>query len=427
MLYDETKLTDVFFKLLAAPDGKAIHGAQVLPPELLEQYYVGQHFPKDLRFRHTLLSPRGIESHDLLCTPLHPCNSPAKLRICHRKKDVKTLFSEKRTPKFAIAQGNWIGQLPDNMNQMTYGTCILRPIQSFGRLTSYFGSKFAGGRLRLTGHMYSRKLETPIVRSKIPLSPSDAPTRLPVLSPFASDQSAAASAKMASVRKEFIIQPAIIKDILLFWKSVGNKVMAHIELDEAALPKNDASRSNNQTNVEDKDCLNGGECLCLGRSKEDSENYVLTTSSLTIGAPRSDDLSGFEKLGNVLCPEISQPLTNSTSTAGVYVVRPAHSFASEKDPHFFEKHFPDKFCFGRGGPSEPRMSRISRNSLISHWLNLSTRQFQETDFLMPVYDLMTRELASATFIRSILPSRLRRPDGTPFPRGEIYGTQNPIF
>ena len=50
---------------------------------------------------------------------------------------------------------------------------------------------------------------------------------------------------MAAARKEFIIQPSIIKDILAFWKLVDNKVMAHIELDVAeleTLPKNDVSR-----------------------------------------------------------------------------------------------------------------------------------------------------------------------------------------
>ena len=117
---------------------------------------------------------------------------------------------------------------------MTYGTrSLLRPIQSFGRLTSYFGSK------------YSVISIQNILRSRTPIFPSDAPTKVLVLSLFASDQSAAPSTKMAAARKEFIIQPSIIKDILAFWKLVDNKVMAHIELDVAeleTLPKNDVSR-----------------------------------------------------------------------------------------------------------------------------------------------------------------------------------------
>lgn len=189
-LVQPAELDDEFFRLLAAPDGNAIHGAKELPEQLLNQYSVEHHFPNDRRFHRTLLSPRGIETHDSTCTSKANCSCTIKLRVCTKPKGCSdTIFINKRTPKLAIAQGNWIGHLPSHFNNMTYGTrSLLRPIQSFGRLTSYFGSKFAGGRMGLTGHMYSSRLDTPVVRSKIPISPADAPTRVLVLSPFATDQ-----------------------------------------------------------------------------------------------------------------------------------------------------------------------------------------------------------------------------------------------
>ena len=56
--------------------------------------------------------------------------------------------------KFAIAQGNWIGQLPEELHNMTYGSrSLIRPMQSFGRLTAFYN----GGGMRLTGHVYSNK------------------------------------------------------------------------------------------------------------------------------------------------------------------------------------------------------------------------------------------------------------------------------
>ena len=114
VLYSHTNLPEYFFKLLSAPDGKRLTGAPVLPPQLLEQYSISNQFPTDRRFHHVLLSPRGVEQHALSCiADHHQCVCAPKLRICNKIKGCSNaFFKRKRTPKFAIAQGNWIGHLP---------------------------------------------------------------------------------------------------------------------------------------------------------------------------------------------------------------------------------------------------------------------------------------------------------------------------
>ena len=69
--------------------------------------------------------------------------------------------------------------------------------------------------------------------------------------------------------------------------------------------------------------------------------------------------------------------TNNTSST--YVVRPEKDFASDSNPDYLELHYPDLFPFGRGGFGEQRKNQISRQALVKHLLNLSTRQFHQVD------------------------------------------------
>lgn len=96
-------------------------------------------------------------------------------------------------------------------------------------------------------------------------------------------------------------------------------------------------------------------------------------------------------------------------------------FVSDMDDKYLELHYPDLFPFGRGGFNEKRKINISRSALLRHLLNLSTRQFQEVDFLLPLYDMKTRrDVAKMSFVRSILPSR-NLYNGSISTRAETYG------
>jgi hypothetical protein len=153
----------------------------------LPRYWnIGQHWPK---LANVLCLLGNVQPG--------PSNSRTNgLRICHQAGCVAAL---KRgvIPKFSIANGNWIGQLPSPLRSMSYGTrCLLRPIQSFGRITTFTSGKCPTGGSRLTGHVYSVKLNSQLLRTSVPFDAKDSPVRVLVLSPFASDASAAFQAKI---------------------------------------------------------------------------------------------------------------------------------------------------------------------------------------------------------------------------------------
>jgi hypothetical protein len=297
-----------------------------------------------------------------------------------------------------------------------------------------------------TAHRSSlfNKLNTTLVRSKIPLHPKDAPVQCLVISPFASEKSAAAKSKMANTKKDYIIEPdKIEKTLLAFWRHVGNKPMASIECDNeilANLPRGEVSsemhlideeplpKKAKKSNAEEptpvspdqfdtvSDEFFGGSSLL--RSREEAENVVPLSATITVGATQTTDINVHEMAANLLRSNsvASLPLRTaiasdgsvqaSADEANTFVVHPSTVFASVSDEDYLEKHCQDLFPFGRGGFGEKRKYRISHKAYLSYLLNLSTLQFQHVDFLLPLYDMTTRqEVANKAFIRSKLPSR----------------------
>lgn len=97
-------------------------------------------------------------------------------------------------------------------------------------------------------------------------------------------------------------------------------------------------------------------------------------------------------------------------------------FVSESDEDYLEKHYPDLNPFGRGGFGEKRKYCISWRAYLSYLLNLSTRQFQHVDFLLPLNDMTARqEVAKKAYIRSKLPSRARSSNSNSISQGELFG------
>ena len=293
----------------------------------------------------------------------------------------------------------------------------------------------------MTGHIYSTKLDTPFVRKSIPLQPSEVPVRVLVVSPFSDDKSAHNQGKLASAKKEYIINPEQIKNTIAFWNAVGNKTMQKIHFNEevlASLPVNDVSadmftvtneteeKENNEdsdtssesgmeTNNEDQDnCLGGPSLL---RTNHESDEVVMTSATVTIGGTRHHDTNTHEKVMQVLSEN-----ENIETKEKTFVVRPPKEFVSDLDPDFLEIHYPDLLPFGRGGFGEPRRTNISRAALLSYMLNLSTRQFQQVDFLLPMYDMVTRQqVAMLGLVRSKIPSRILNSNNSTTPRAEAFG------
>ena len=350
-LISKTKLLDAkslpasFFNELRTPTD--VEGAQfILPDELVKQYDLSGYFPGDDRFKNLLLSPRGMKTPNCECPLKNNSCCVYQLYICETTGCFQALRKGK-IPKYAVAQGNWIGQLPEDLRNMTYGTrCLIRPMQSFGRLAAFYN----GGGMRLTGHVYSNKLNAPLVRKKLPINPSEVPVRVLVVSPLATDASVLSRARMASIKEDYVIEPEKIRATLDFFKNNGNKVMDSIEYDEHELhqlPKGEVSvkmfhvddstslceieesitlndkemqteNSNDNANditsfYEREDSRNidesemrtevgnektGGPCLL--RSHTEAEDAVLISSTVTVGATEACDENVHEQVVRAL-------------------------------------------------------------------------------------------------------------------------------
>jgi hypothetical protein len=103
-------------------------------------------------------------------------------------------------------------------------------------------------------------------------------------------------------------------------------------------------------------------------------------------------------------------------------VRPDNIFVSDSNPNYLEIHFSDLLPFGRVGTGETRRVKILRKALLAYMLNISTRKFQEVDFVLPMYDMVTRQqLSTIGFVRSKIPSRRRGVDGILSTKAEGFG------
>jgi hypothetical protein len=304
--------------------------------------------------------------------------------------------------KFAIANGKSVGQLPVELqNIWSFGSLsLMRPVQSYGRVTTFQGTTGPGGS-SLKGHVYSTPLPTALVIQKVPIQPSDSVVRVIVVSPFTSDASALNKGKIASTRSAYIIEPTKIRQLHQFWCSVDNEVMKRYPFDEetfSTLPDKDTSPDvylvdqeelrklpdndiGNKNLSHTKTSVSGGDSL-LRSAEEERESLMI---SCTITVREKDDENQNRNLANHLPTTANASFQPSTNT---FVVRPAQQFVSDSDPNYLETRYPDLFPFGRAGFNEKRKIPISNKTLIAYYTNLSTRQFQKPDFVLPVYDMI---------------------------------------
>lgn len=310
-LLDVDELPPAFFAELQTPSTK--NGvAATLNRRLIQQYDVSPHFPNDHRFKNILLSPRGLQIFDHV-PPARETNSSVIVKICICTGCLHPL-RRGCIPKFAIANGNWIGQLPTQLRDMTFGSrCLLRPVQSFGRMACFYH----GSGTRLTGHVYSNKLNVPMIRAKVPIQPTEVPVRVIVVSPFTSDSTAFARAKIASIKQDYVIEREKIETSLRFFKHVGNHIMSQVEEDIEVienLPRNDVSvdmfliDNYESTNKDPENlCNNGNQELhdntggpSLSRCNEENDEATFVSSTVTIGAPQTNDKNKYEQVVEVL-------------------------------------------------------------------------------------------------------------------------------
>ena len=137
-LLDVNCLPASFYTDLQKPTGGSVGEVTVLPDELLIQYGISKYFPTGERFKNLLLFLRVLKLSTCQCQlKTNQCCLP-RLYIC----ELSCCWQSLRRgfiPKFAIAQCNWIGQLPEELRNMTDGSrSLIRPMQSFGLLVAFY-------------------------------------------------------------------------------------------------------------------------------------------------------------------------------------------------------------------------------------------------------------------------------------------------
>ena len=399
-----------------------------------ENYNISELIPENSKYKNTfknvLLSPNGILIHSSNCSNAKNCKCTPHLYICDISRNSCLLkLKAGKLPKFSIANGNWVGQLPTELQNMSFGSLsLMRPIQSYGRVTTFQGTTGPGGS-SLKGHVYSTPLPTALVAQKVPIQPGNSVVRVLVVSPFTSDPSALYKGKMASTKEDYIIEPTKIIKLHKFWCDVDNEIMKKIQFDEETccnLPDKDTSPDVYLVDpvglqkVKEKEpekqnvSKSGGDSLL--RSTEEEMDSIMISCTVTIREKDSPNQN--QELLNQLD---STATTSFQPSSNTFVVRPAQKFVSDSDPDYLETRYPDLFPFGRAGFDEKRKIKISKKALIAYYTNLSTRQFQKPDFILPVYDMIARNSSyNMALVRANLPSREINKDGNVIPRAEAY-------
>ena len=246
------------------------------------------------------------------------------------------------------------------------------------------------------------------------------------------------------MQKNYVVNREQVLGTLESFKQFGNKVMesfafnkevcdnlptneisptmfAMAEVDdplEAETSEQSEAASDSEEANEINETTTGGTSLL--RTTEEMENIIFTSATVTIGGETQQDPNVHEKVVKAL--SANSVLTPTETSSQMHVVRPDTTFVSDSDTNYLEIHYPDLLPFGRGGFAEKRRIKISRKAMLAYMLNLSTRQFQEVDFVLPMYDMVTsQQVSTIGFVRSKIPSYNRNPDGSQSTKAEAFG------
>jgi hypothetical protein len=157
-------------------------------------------YKRSMFTKSTAISIRGLRLHRSHCEYQNSSCCTPQLYIC--TTGCWTSILAGKNPKFAIAQGYWIGQLPPDLRNMTFGTLSLlrfSPLVEWCRTQLLrvewvaHGSPDISIKQNWIQHWWGLKFL---------LHPKDAPVKVLVVSQFAPDKSAAAKDKLANTKQD---------------------------------------------------------------------------------------------------------------------------------------------------------------------------------------------------------------------------------
>jgi hypothetical protein len=306
-------------------------------------------------------------------------------------------------PKYAIANGLFMGQLPVNLANFTrvsWKACTATALMgSTGYVKVFF--KNLPRQHRLKGHCTAARVDLKTVMRSLPLHPDDVPIRVYFANPYS-------KAERIRSTKEEVLSKAQVRQICV-WLRTHNILYHHFDLSDETL--NDNSNLNAMPDDEVPDSM----------MLETSEHNAVENDSLA-GPHITQSFASRENVPDVLhtikvpLPQAARPrhqrpqcYTADVLKQGRFVLRSSSTLEKAHDKEWMTKAFPKLYPFGRGGWGEERAVRLSRKAYFNHLLRLSSGVFQDWEFVLHAYDLIAREdLYQAARLKAVIPTSNRQ-------------------
>lgn len=273
----------------------------------------------------------------------------------------------------------------------------------------YGGGSYA----KMIGHQHQTILDIETVADCVPLTPDDTLLRVLVTGAYS-------EAQMAEAKSWYLVRSAKVLDLLTFVKTVGHAEFVDKTLDMTNIETGESHPFVEQVDSEIMDPEDGdpqqqAEDLTSGAGPVDYSIGLRTTVTVasvdeytnTAVSPAADLLGQIitrsrRKATADLAAKAKQDGLELPKVKAIprYHIKTSNSFGADKDQRFFEKAFPFKFPYGRGGLHEPRRTHIGQDAYVDHLVRLSSRNFQCNDFVLHMYNIKARkQQMSSAFIQ----------------------------
>ncbi len=396
-----------------------------------------------------MLSPRGVSRRDehnevtdavddgrLCLNVCHSCHSAIpEVKEDHSQTRRKFLHGNYKPPKFAIANGFAIGQLPEHLRPMRYDVPadreapgssmaeidLVKPMYIHAQMHVIRGKQTkegVTGQRCLKGHTYSTKLDTAKIHDSIlPRKLEDVPLRI-ILSSATGYRTGNAGKKITENARVRRAQVKELLDVLAEWNAPVYGSVIRCAERTAALPEDDphpsvlvtitgdedvtdaAKRAQHEASGKDdigEDEINSSDSDIDSDSdgncdEADPDNPVIKMITTTQVDPVQVQSS--EILRKAAKARLAEEQTTQEQPTDDWTVKASNIFIPDWQSDYLTNAFPHLFPFGRGGMDEERQVRVSKEAALSHLMRLSTGAFHGYEFVLTAYDNVARSKAS---------------------------------
>jgi hypothetical protein len=314
----------------------------------------------DQRLAGLFLSPRGLFIEEEQVLGIHTC------------EDCADQLEKDETPDNAIANGNYTGVLPKNLqnfNRTTYELVNLC-------LPSIWIQTIQGGNAKkLKSHVYMfRNNQDQTIAAKLPRSVCSLDhIRCTMIGPNSNVLQARAKEAYGVEMKNLWSLHQFLKDNNVHYENVEDNPFIPREGNEQVAVTTIAGTENLNLAVEESAAPRHSE---PGRSEDVEDEQIKIV---------------MDNAANIDVQEVVERV----------VVRRGNTFMSDSDPKYVDYCFAQLLPFGRGGPGEKRLKKLSLERWLKHVMRLSHQRFaNDSAFILVMFDILARQRAfKSTFLR----------------------------